>query len=116
MATMTVTPEQYIASLPSIVDRTSKQEGATKLANPNLSSIKYNAEIEDPELLLQVRSVLRVSSRLYGCLPVGAPMFVLRQGAFLPLYPRGLSGGQHLPSTTTAPLSAAAALSTTTST
>ena len=35
MATMTVTPEQYIASLPSIVDRTSKQEGATKLANPN---------------------------------------------------------------------------------
>ena len=60
---MTVTPEQYIASLPSIVDRTSKQEGATKLANPNFISIKYNAEIEDPSCCFKCVACC-------GCLPV----------------------------------------------
>ena len=62
MATMTVPPEQYIASLPSIVDRTSKQEGATKLANPNFIAIKYNAELEDASCCFKC-------SACVGCLP-----------------------------------------------
>ena len=60
---MTVSPEQYIASLPSIVDRTSKQEGATKLANPNFIAIKYNAEIEDPSCCFKTAACC-------GCLPL----------------------------------------------
>ena len=66
---MTVTPEQYIASLPSIVDRTSKQEGATKLANPNFISIKYNAEIEDPSCCFKCVACC-------GCLPVYSIGFI----------------------------------------
>ena len=62
MATMTVAPEQYIASLPSIVDRTSKQNGSTKLANPNFIAIKYNAELEDASCCFK-------SIACCGCLP-----------------------------------------------
>ena len=64
MAQMVAPKQVHMSELPpSVCDRKSEHDGATRLMNPNVIEIKYNAEIKDPGMCFKCMGIC-------GCFPL----------------------------------------------